>query len=243
MSEPLNLLDLFSGIGGFSLGLERSGRFRTVGFCEPADLPRRILSLRFPGVPIYEDVRTLTAARLRADGIRVDALCGGFPCQDLSPTGTGLGLSGARSGLWFEYERLIRELRPRVVFVENSDALLRGALGTLLGALARLGYDAEWHRLPASAFGAPHERGRVYVVAYPNGLAPFGPSIPRPQLLPWPDEPGLLGGHDGFSAAMDKRGVPAVLAGVPEQPLRRHALGNALVPVIPEHLGRWCPNV
>jgi DNA (cytosine-5)-methyltransferase 1 len=81
---PPRLLDLFSGIGGFSLGLERSGAFRTVAFCEIEAFPRKVLAKHWPEVPIYDDVRTLTAERLAADGIGVDAICGGFPCQDIS---------------------------------------------------------------------------------------------------------------------------------------------------------------
>jgi DNA-cytosine methyltransferase len=95
----------------------------------------------------------------------VDVLCGGFPCQDLSYAGKGAGIDGERSGLWSEYARLIRELRPRYVVVENVPALLGRGLGRVLGDLAACGYDAEWDCLPASAFGAPHRRDRVWVVA------------------------------------------------------------------------------
>jgi DNA (cytosine-5)-methyltransferase 1 len=97
----------------------------------------------------------------------VDVLCGGFPCQDLSYAGKGAGIDGERSGLWSEYARLIRELRPRYVVVENVPALLGRGLGRVLGDLAACGYDAEWDCLPASAFGAPHRRDRVWLVAYP----------------------------------------------------------------------------
>jgi DNA (cytosine-5)-methyltransferase 1 len=162
------LLDLFSGIGGFSLGLERSGGFKTVAFCEIEEYPRRVLAKHWPEVPIYEDVRTLTAARLAADGIEVDAICGGFPCQDISLAGKGAGLSGERSGLWREYARLIGEIRPRYVIVENVSALLSRGLGDVLSDLATVGYDAEWHCIPASAIDAPHRRDRFWAVAYPN---------------------------------------------------------------------------
>jgi site-specific DNA-cytosine methylase len=99
----------------------------------------------------------------------VDVLCGGFPCQDLSYAGKGAGLDGERSGLWGEYARLIRELRPRYVVVENVSALLARGLGRVLGDLAACGYDAEWDCIPASAVGAPHRRDRVWLVAYPGG--------------------------------------------------------------------------
>jgi len=160
------LLDLFSGIGGFSLGLERSGGFKTVAFCEVEPFCQKILTKHWPEVPIYGDVRELNADRLAADGIGIDAICGGFPCQDISTAGKGAGIEGERSGLWSEYARLIGELRPRYVFVENVAALLSRGLDRVLGDLAALGYDAEWHCIPASAVGAPHRRDRIWIVAY-----------------------------------------------------------------------------
>ena len=160
------LLDLFSGIGGFSLGLERSGGFKTVAFCEIEPFCRGVLKKHWPDVPIYEDVRELTADRLAADGIAVDAVCGGFPCQDISVAGKGAGIEGERSGLWSEYARIISELRPRYVIVENVAALLGRGLDKVLGDLAALGFDAEWHCIPASAIGAPHRRDRLWLVAY-----------------------------------------------------------------------------
>jgi DNA (cytosine-5)-methyltransferase 1 len=123
----LRVLDLFSGIGGFSLGLERTGGFETVAFCEIEPYPRAVLKKHWPNVPIYEDVRTLTAERLAADGIAVDVICGGFPCQDISVAGKQAGMDGGtRSGLWSEIARLVGELRPRFVFVENVASLLVG---------------------------------------------------------------------------------------------------------------------
>lgn len=164
----MHLLDLFSGIGGFSLGLERSGAFKTVAFCEIEPYCQKVLAKHWPQVPIYDDVRTITADRLASDGIAVDAICGGFPCQDISCAGKGAGLEGERSGLWFEYARIIGELRPRYVIVENVSALLSRGLDRVLGTLAALGYDAEWHCIPASAIGAPHRRDRVWIVAHTN---------------------------------------------------------------------------
>jgi DNA (cytosine-5)-methyltransferase 1 len=163
------VLDLFSGIGGFSLGLERTGGFKTVAFCEIDPFCRRVLAKHWPEVPCYDDVRTLTAARLAADGIAVDVICGGFPCQDVSFAGKRAGLEGARSGLWSEYGRLIGELRPRFVIVENVPGLLSLGMGTVLGDLSALRYDAVWDCVPASAVGAPHRRDRMWLVAYSNG--------------------------------------------------------------------------
>jgi DNA (cytosine-5)-methyltransferase 1 len=167
----MRVLDLFSGIGGFSLGLERTGGFQTVAFCEIEPYCQRVLAGHWPGVPIYDDIRELTAERLAADGIGVDVICGGFPCQDISRAGKGAGIEGERSGLWSEYARLIGELRPRYVIVENVAALLGRGLGRVLGDMAEIGFDAEWHCIPASAVGAPHRRDRLWLVAYPRRIS------------------------------------------------------------------------
>jgi DNA (cytosine-5)-methyltransferase 1 len=166
----MNVLDLFSGIGGFSLGLEAAG-FQTAAFCEIEDYPRKVLAKHWPGVPIYDDVRTLTAERLIRDGVGgIDIICGGFPCQDISTAGKGAGIEGERSGLWSEIARLIGELRPRYAIMENVSALLGRGLDKVLGDLAALGYDAEWHCIPASELGAHHHRDRVWIIAYPKEL-------------------------------------------------------------------------
>ncbi len=159
----MRVLDLFSGIGGFSLGLERAG-MRTVAFCEIDPYCQAVLRKHWPGVPIYDDVRSLSVGQIGS----IDVICGGFPCQDISIAGRGAGINGERSGLWGEYARLIRELRPRYAIVENVTALLSRGLGRVLGDLAALGYDAEWHCIPASAIGAPHRRDRIWIVAYPR---------------------------------------------------------------------------
>jgi DNA (cytosine-5)-methyltransferase 1 len=163
----MQVLDLFSGIGGFSLGLERAG-MSTVAFCEIDKKCHKVLKKHWPDVPIFDDVTTLTKEKLNERSITVDVICGGFPCQDLSVAGTGKGLEGSRSGLWFEYGRIISELRPRYVIVENVSALLNRGFDQVLGQLAQIGYDAEWHCIPASAVGAPHRRDRIWIIAYPN---------------------------------------------------------------------------
>lgn len=259
----MRVLDLFSGIGGFSLGLERAG-MRTVAFCECEDFPRRVLAKHWPGVPIYDDVRTLTADALARDGIAADVICGGFPCQDISSAGKGAGLAGERSGLWREYARLIGELRPRYVIVENVAALLGRGLGTVLGDLAALGYDAEWHCIPAAAVGAPHRRDRIWIVAYPDNAgcerARQAQSTRRqpdvefawngadvadangPRLALWE----MLGGNDGEEQPTafgsdwwrTEPNVGRVADGVPDRVDRVKALGNAVVPQIPELIGR-----
>ena len=167
----MRVLDLFSGIGGFSLGLERAG-FETVAFCEIEPYPRKILAKHWPNVPIYEDVRNVTKARLDADGIFPDVITGGFPCQDISVAGKQAGIGeGTRSGLWSECARLLGELRPRYAIFENVTALLSGADGKwferVLWDISQVGYDCEWHCIPASELGAHHHRDRIWIIAYP----------------------------------------------------------------------------
>jgi DNA (cytosine-5)-methyltransferase 1 len=152
--------DLFSGIGGFSLGLERAG-MRTAWFAETDPFASAVLRKHWPEVPNHGDVRSIRAGAVE----RVDVLCGGFPCQDISVAGLGRGLEGERSGLWREYARIIGELRPRYVIVENVAALLGRGLDRVLADLAALWYDAEWHVIPAAAVDAPHLRERVWIIA------------------------------------------------------------------------------
>jgi DNA (cytosine-5)-methyltransferase 1 len=168
--SPYRVLSLFAGIGGFDLGLERTGGFKTVAFCEIEPFCQRVLAKHWPGVPIYDDVRNLSGERLAADGIGVDVIAGGFPCQGVSEAGLRQGLQDPRSGLWREYARLIGEIRPRYVVVENVSELLRHGygMGEVLGDLAQIGYDAEWHSIPALAIGADHIRERIWIVAYPD---------------------------------------------------------------------------
>jgi DNA (cytosine-5)-methyltransferase 1 len=168
----MNVLDLFSGIGGFSLGLERAG-MRTVAFCEIDPYPRAVLAKNWPGVPCADDI----TAREFVPG-EADVICGGFPCQDISTAGNGAGLAGERSGLWRELLRAIRVVRPRFAIVENVAALLSRGMGTVLGDMAEIGYDTEWHCIPASAVGAPHRRDRVWIIADARGEQYEGDSPP-----------------------------------------------------------------
>ena len=158
---------LFAGIGGFDLGFERAG-FECRWQVEIDDYATKILEKHWPKVHRERDIRECNANNLE----RVDCIIGGFPCQDISYAGRGAGLDGERSGLFFEAIRLVRELQPRAIVLENVAALLTRGLDRVLGTLAEIGYDAEWHCIPAAAVGAPHIRDRVFVLAYAehNGL-------------------------------------------------------------------------
>ena len=251
----MRVLDLFSGIGGFSLGLERAG-MRTVAFCEVEPYCRAVLAERWPGVPIYADVRELSAARIAADGISVDVICGGFPCQDISIAGNRVGLEGKRSGLWSEYARLVGELRPSYAIVENVAALLGWGMARVVGDLAELGYDAEWSVISACALGAPHSRERVFLIAYPNGARrengfhhQFRDAIQTVRThwqatqdkRQWDDLERWLRAHFQDRHGQDDTstifGVDDGLSESLDAP-RVHALGNAIVPQIPEIIGR-----
>ena len=156
---------LFCGIGGFDLGLERAG-MQCAWQVEIDPYAQKVLAKHWPDVRRHADVCTFPPEE---GDWKVDLICGGFPCQDISYAGKGAGLAGARSGLWYQFARIIGHLRPPYVIVENVSALLNRGMGEVLGTLASLGYDAEWHVIPASAVGAPHRRDRVWIVAYSDG--------------------------------------------------------------------------
>lgn len=153
---------LFSGIGGLELGLEWAGVGHTVWQVEREPFCQRVLAKHWPDAQRFDDVTKVGAHNLPP----VEVICGGFPCQDISYAGKGAGLAGERSGLWFEFARIVRELRPRFVVVENVSALLSRGLDAVLGTLASLGYDAEWSCVRASDVGARHRRERVFVIAW-----------------------------------------------------------------------------
>lgn len=168
---------LFSGVGGLDLGLDRAGL--TCAFqVENDPYARRVLNRHWPDVPKWGDITDVDWSDVERECGRVDLVAGGSPCQDLSLAGKGAGLSGARSGLWSEYVRCLCELRPQYVIVENVPGLLSRGMGVVLGDLAALGYDAEWESVPAAAFGAPHLRWRVFIIAYPGGERRKGRAVP-----------------------------------------------------------------
>lgn len=160
----LKVLDCFAGIGGFSLGLDRTGGFQTVGFVEIDPFCRRVLAKHWPDVPCHDDITT----REFKEG-EADVITGGFPCQDLSCAGRRAGLAGERSGLYRELVRAIRLVRPQHALVENVADLLGNGMDQVLGDMAESRYDTEWDCVPACAVGAPHERDRIYIVAHAAG--------------------------------------------------------------------------
>lgn len=158
------IASFFSGIGGLELGLEAALDAETVFQCERDPYARSVLERHWPGVPRSDDI---TALRGDGDIPQAEVWCGGFPCQDISVAGRMEGIRGERSGLFFEWMRLVRAVRPRYVVMENVPAILAGEnLGPVLGALAEAGYDAEWDVLGAWQVGAPHRRDRWFLIGW-----------------------------------------------------------------------------
>ena len=265
----LRVLDLFSGIGGFSLGLERTGGFETVAFCEIDSKCRAVLSAHWPDASQSCDISDREFKRDEAD-----IIVGGFPCQDISYAGKRAGLAGSRSGLFWEMVRAICVVRPRYVIMENVAALLTGGMGVVVGALASNRYDAEWDCISASDVGAPHGRPRIWITATDadgeqrsirklstvrrgercaqeaEGLAPDADGereLQPPRLLGdiwrrlvdgasrtvWSDHwqakfETLRGMDDGVPTRLDRARDSAAIG----------QLGNAVVPQIPELIGR-----
>ena len=234
----MKVLDLFSGIGGFSLGLERAG-METVAFCEYDEHAQSVLRKHWPDTPIYKDVRELDAKQYRGT---VDVVCGGFPCQDLSVAGKKAGFSGERSSLYREMLRVISECMPRYAIFENVTGLLTGEQGRWFGQflydLAEIGFDAEWHCIEAAYVGAPHRRDRVWVIAYPKCERSQGQGGRIKPIYPAQDAYREAG---GVVSAFQKGALPYVCRGhdgVSQAVDRLTRLGNAVVPQIPEAIGR-----
>jgi len=167
----VNELHLFAGAGGGILGGILLGH-TTVCAVEIEPYCREVLLQRqrdgiLPKFPIWDDVKTFDGKPWRG---KVDVVCGGFPCQDISTAGKRKGIDGERSGLWNEFARIIGEIRSPFVFVENSPALLIRGIGNVLGDLAELGYNAKWGIVSAADAGAPHERKRIWILANSNKM-------------------------------------------------------------------------
>jgi DNA-cytosine methyltransferase len=175
----MNVFDIFSGIGGFSIGLEAAS-MQTVAFCEINPFCRQILKKHWPSVPIFSDITVIDKEDLKALP-RIDVIAGGFPCQDISVAGKQKGIAAKRSGLWKEFARLINEIRPKYAIIENVANLRSTGLIAVLQDLWAIGYNAEWHCIPASAFGAPHRRDRIWIIAHPACLCKVGLSIGKEE--------------------------------------------------------------
>ena len=229
------VLDLFSGIGGFSLGLHWAG-YRTLAFCESDEFCRRLLARHWPGVPIYPDIRALDGGRLQQDGIAPFLVCGGFPCQDISLAGHGAGLDGPRSGLWTEMARVVGACRPRWIIVENVPSLRTRGADRVIGDLAALDYASWAFVVGAVHAGAPHRRNRLFLLARDISAHPARARLAvrqrfttrRARLLPterfggWLAEPCVRRVDDGFPGRVD----------------RVRSLGNAVVPAVAAAFGR-----
>lgn len=251
----MRVLDLFSGIGGFSLGLERAG-MTTVAFCEFDRHAQSILKKHWPNVPIYSDVRELNYERLSADGInKIDIITGGFPCQDLSAAGQRAGIYGSRSGLWGELFRIMCEIRPKYMLFENVAGLLSGGGGRwfdrLLCDLAEGGFNLEWECIPASSIGAPHHRDRIYGVAYPSEVGWLGifakANLKIDRNMGDNKRAYWFGSGAGAWANWEEETKellcrqPLIVGaddGVSGWVDRNSRLGNSVVPQIPEIIGR-----
>lgn len=231
----MKVLDLFSGIGGFSLGLERAG-MSTVVFCETDPIARRILKKHWPKIPICTDVREMKGNEHGA----IDVVCGGFPCTDISRAGKMAGLAGERSGLWGEMRRVIGEATPKFVIIENVARLCADGLDTVLADLDALGFDAEWHCIPGFAVGSPQVRDRVYVVAYARSLGYRRPGWVGRWLSSSEEarQNGWRGEPQGDVQLWTEPALDRVAYGVPGGVDGCRKLGNAVIPQIPELLGR-----
>lgn len=271
----MKVLDLFSGIGGFSLGLERAG-METVAFCENDPFCREKLYKHWtPFISIFDDVKSLLYHRGALHGTieghnqffgtNIDVICGGFPCQDISVANyQGEGLDGKRSGLWSEFKRLIGEVKPSYAIIENVPNLRNRGLATVLKDLWEIGYECEWHIIPASALGFFHRRERLWIIAYPYGNGRKTPILQqRGDCFPYWDwqEGGVGHNPEGLcevSSGNERGGVRELAQGfagrrkaqsdilrvddgIPLGPYRNKrikALGNSLVPQIAEIIGK-----
>jgi DNA (cytosine-5)-methyltransferase 1 len=264
MKEKLKVLDLFSGIGGFSLGLERAG-MKTVAFCEIDPFCQKVLKKHWPEVLKFKDIKDLSPKEKD-----YDVICGGFPCQNISVGGNQKGITGKESSLWKEYWRIINEVRPRYAIIENVERLRKNGLGVVLNDLSKIGYDAEWHCITAEAVGLPHQRDRMWIISYPRGERQHERVGEKRQIQADKKrksqkthtkgercqlEPGEIctllsrGSIDDIKNAYaskraDLSSVRRVTNGIPkglheaERKRRIKALGNSVVPQIPELIGR-----
>jgi DNA (cytosine-5)-methyltransferase 1 len=227
----MTFVELFAGIGGIRRGLEQAGH-DCVGQVEIDPYCQQVLARHWPTTPRIADVRDFHGHEFGP----FDLLAAGYPCQPFSQAGNQRG-NQHEAHLWPEVARVLRNVRPRYIFVENVAGHLSLGFDEVLGTLAALGMDAIWDCVPASAIGAPHERDRLWLVAYADGdresamrlhdEASWLPSLTRVRWPEWAPDPATLGMDDGLPRGMDRR--------------RLTALGNAVVPQVAELIGRRLP--
>jgi DNA (cytosine-5)-methyltransferase 1 len=232
----LTVFSTFSGIGGFDLGLERAG-MTTVAQVEIDPFCRKVLTKHWPEVPKHDDVRTCVEWWQTQQRPRVDVVAGGPPCQPVSLSGLGLAETDDR-WMWPEFLHVVTELQPTWVIAENVPGLRRRGLTTLVGDLEHAGYRVRVGTTSACAMGAPHPRGRLFILAHTGGEG----------RCPWRGVGGQVDGVSGrrrFEPELVGRGwwarepdVGRVAYGVPGGVDRRRALGNAVIPAVAEHIGQ-----
>ena len=259
-------LDLFSGIGGFSLGLEATGEFETVAFCDYEPFCQKVLRKHWEEVPIYGDIKELTYEKLRADGIdKIDIITGGYPCQPFSVAGNKKGEQDPRH-LWPEYFRLVKECRPTWVIGENVGGHIKLGLDTVLKDLESEGYSTRTFSISAASIGANHKRERVWIVAnsndrlsngkneevrtgrntFNNGSSDLGNSDNKRQQEQWNPEsiPKTIKREterpstERSSWWEVEPNVGRVVNGIPKRVDRLKSLGNSLIPQIPYYIGQ-----
>lgn len=239
----MNHLDLFAGIGGFSLGLEMAGDFNTVGFVERDKYCQKALKKHWPDIPIFDDITTFNRNKLNEP---VDIITGGFPCQPFSCAGKRKGKDDDRA-IWPEMLRVISEFKPAWVIGENVTGIVSMELDNVLASLEDEGYQTQTFIIPACAVNAPHRRERVWIVAHNTkaGEITFQRDFSRNQEIPekW-EGPGLLHKFNGHFQIENWMEVAARLRGVDDgvssrmDENRLAALGNAVVPQIVCEIGK-----
>ncbi len=249
----MRILDLFSGIGGFSLGLERAG-METVAFCETDPYARKVLKKHWPDVPIYEDIKELTGEQIKKEIGTIDIICGGFPCQPYSIAGKRKGAEDDRA-LWPEMLRIIQEVKPRWIIGENVAGFIRLGLDNCLSDLARARYETVQFIIPACAVNAKHRRERVWIVANSIGKRQGGtywenigndkPERQKQNISQWHKVGGNIG-NCGSRSTTEEPGanhweiepsMGRVAHGIPKRVDRLRCLGNAIVPQVVQGIG------
>ena len=247
---------MFSGIGGFSLGLERTG-METVAFCENDAFCQKVLAKHWPDAPIYKNIEELDGRQYKGT---VNLVCGGFPCQPFSVAGKRQGSKDVDRALWPEMLRVIREVEPAWVIGENVPGIINMELDNCLSSREDSGYSCQTFVIPACSVAARHKRARVWIVAHSaqkrlqGGNSEVLRECSQQRIIRegdtqthrrnWLSEPRMGGMVDGVSRWLDEpEGTPRVMGKVPDRVNRLKALGNAVVPQVVEVLGRMIMEI